>query len=211
MKRGDDSAGANSQGEKPRLDRRRLLAGGCAALGGFTLCSAASKSSSRLFLSLSKPGEGPPRTLVLLQLTGGNDGLSTVVFAFDVRQSDLPLQVAWPILVSNLAGELLGVGPQQTFDPLPPSSPVDIPIAPDSLGVRVTLPDGSVEQLAPGATGASSVTFVSTRQLGIYRAEVISPPTPSGSPGATPAPATASPAPSAGAPPAGTALPAGAR
>ena len=34
--------------------------------------------------------------------------LPTVVFAFDIRQSDLPLQVAWPIMVSNLAGELLG-------------------------------------------------------------------------------------------------------
>ena len=40
------------------------------------------------------------------------------VFAFDLRQSDLPLQVAWPIMVSNLAGELLGVGPQQALDPL---------------------------------------------------------------------------------------------
>ena len=35
-----------------------------------------------------------------------------------------------------------------------------------------TLPDGTVEQLAPGATGASSVTFVNTHQLGVYRAEV---------------------------------------
>jgi hypothetical protein len=127
------------------------------------------------------PGSDGP-----LLYSGNRDGLPTVVFAFDIRQSDLPLQVAWPILVSNLAGELLGVGPQQMFDPLPPSSPVEIPLAPDSLGVRVTLPDGSVEELAPGATGASAVTFVSTRQLGVYRAEVIAPPTPSGSPGATP-------------------------
>jgi hypothetical protein len=60
----------------------------------------------------------------------------------------------------------------------------------------VTLPDGSVEQLAPGATGASSVTFVSTRQLGIYRAEVIAAPRPSGSPEPTLAP-TLTPDPSA--------------
>jgi hypothetical protein len=127
------------------------------------------------------PGSDGP-----LLYAGNRDSLPTVVFAFDIRQSDLPLQVAWPILVSNLAGELLGVGPQQTFDPLAPSSVVDIPLASDSLGVRVTLPDGTVEQLAPAATGASSVTFVTTRQLGVYRAEVIPPPTPSGSPGATP-------------------------
>jgi hypothetical protein len=73
-----------------------------------------------------------------------------------------------------------------------PSSPIEIPITPDSQGVRITLPDGSVQTLPPGATGASSVTFVATSQLGVYRAEVIPAPVPSGSPGAT---ATASPTP----------------
>ena len=128
------------------------------------------------------PGSDGP-----LLYAGAREGLATAVFAFDIRQSDLPLQIAWPIMVSNLAGELLGLS-AQALDPMAPSSPVDIPIATDSLGVRVTLPDGSVEQLPPGATGASSVTFVSTRQLGVYRAEVIPPPTPSGSVGASQSP-----------------------
>ncbi len=141
------------------------------------------------------PGDPGP-----LLYAGLRDSLPTVVFAFDIRQSDLPLQVAWPIMISNVAGELLGVGPQQVLDPLPPSAPVEIPMPPDSQGVRVTLPDGTVEQLAPGATGASTVTFVTTRQLGVYRAEVIAAPSPSGSPGATPRPTpavTPSPNPSA--------------
>ncbi len=136
------------------------------------------------------PGSDGP-----LLYAGLREGVPTAVFAFDLRQSDLPLQVAWPIMVSNLAGELLGLS-SQTLDPMPPSSPVDIPIAPDSQGVRVTLPDGSVEIIPPAATGASSVTFVSTRQLGVYRAEVIAPTTPSGSPGASPTPSpTVSPSP----------------
>ncbi|HYI22053.1 MAG TPA: BatA and WFA domain-containing protein [Candidatus Limnocylindrales bacterium] len=136
------------------------------------------------------PGSDGP-----LLYAGLREGVPTAVFAFDLRQSDLPLQVAWPIMVSNLAGELLGLS-AQTLDPMPPSSPVDIPIAPDSQGVRVTLPDGSVEIIPPAATGASSVTFVSTRQLGVYRAEVIAPPTPSGSPGSSPTPSpTVSPTP----------------
>lgn len=130
------------------------------------------------------PGSDGP-----LMYAGVRDAQPTAVFAFDIRDSDLPLQVAWPIMVSNLAGELLGLN-AQALDPLAPSSPIDIPITPNSLGVRVTLPDGSVENLPPGATGASSVTFVSTRQLGVYRAEVIPAPAPSGSPGASP---TASP------------------
>jgi hypothetical protein len=128
------------------------------------------------------PGSDGP-----LMYAGVRDAQPTAVFAFDIRDSDLPLQVAWPIMVSNLAGELLGLN-ARALDPLAPSSPIDIPITPNSLGVRVTLPDGSVEILPPGATGASSVTFVSTRQLGVYRAEVIPAPAPSGSPGASPSP-----------------------
>ncbi|HUR16928.1 MAG TPA: BatA and WFA domain-containing protein [Candidatus Limnocylindrales bacterium] len=126
---------------------------------------------------------GSPGPLVY---AGLRQGLATVVFAFDIRQSDLPLQIAWPILVSNVAGELLGVGPQQNFDPLPPASPVEIPITQDATGVRITLPDGTVEEIAPGATGASTVSFVNTRQLGVYRVEVIKAPAPSASPAATP-------------------------
>src|SRR5687767_5862431 len=145
------------------------------------------------------PGSDGP-----LMYAGVRNALPTAVFAFDIRDSDLPLQVAWPIMVSNLAGELLGLN-AAALDPLAPSSPIDIPISPDAQGVRVTLPDGTVELLPPGATGASTVTFVSTRQLGIYRAEAIAPPTPSGSPGASATPSP-SPQPSAsgGATPVGT-------
>ena len=128
------------------------------------------------------PGSDGP-----LLYAGLREGVPTAVFAFDIRQSDLPLQVAWPIMVSNLAGELLGLN-STALDPLSPSSPVDIPISLDAQGVRVTLPDNSVVTLPPGATGASRVTFVSTSQLGVYRAEVIPAAAPSGSPGATPAP-----------------------
>jgi len=129
-----------------------------------------------------------------LLYAGLRDGLPTVVFAFDIRQSDLPLQVAWPIMISNLSGELLGLT-SRTLDPLAPSTPVEIPVAPDSQGVRVTLPDGSVEVVPPAATGASAVTFVSTRQLGVYRAEVMPAPIPSGSPDPTASP---TPSPTAG-------------
>ncbi len=150
---------------------------------------------TRLHISTTQQIDLPPWARAVIPGSDGpllyaglRDGQPTVVVSFDIRQSDLPLQVAWPIMVSNIAGELLGVGPQQVLDPMAPSSPLEIPMPPDALGVRVTLPDGSVEQLAPGATGASSVTFVSTRQLGVYRAEVIPAPSPSGSPGATPTP-----------------------
>jgi Mg-chelatase subunit ChlD len=95
--------------------------------------------------------------------------------------------VAWPILLSNLTGELLGTSSAAT-EPLRPADPIELPLSLDSPGARVTLPDGTVEQLAPGATGASSVIFVNTRQLGVYRAEITPAPSasPSGSPIASP-------------------------
>ncbi|HSH21286.1 MAG TPA: VWA domain-containing protein [Candidatus Caenarcaniphilales bacterium] len=132
------------------------------------------------------PGSDGP-----LLYSGLREGLATTVFAFDLRQTDLGLQYAWPILVSNLATELLGLGPNAP-DPLAPSSPIDLPVPPDSVGVRVTLPDGTVQELVPGATGAGTVSFVSTRLLGIYRAELIAEPDAPSSAGTSP-PASATP------------------
>ena len=48
-----------------------------------------------------------PRGAPLLY-SGTRDGLNSAVLAFEPRQSDLPLQVAFPILLANLTGELLG-------------------------------------------------------------------------------------------------------
>jgi len=125
--------------------------------------------------------------------SGLRDGLATAVIAFDLRQSDLPLQVAWPILASNLAGELLGIAPT-AVEPIAPASPVELPLGPGVVALRITRPDASVTELAPGATGASSVTFVETRQLGVYRVEAIIEPEASPSPGSSPSP---SPSPAA--------------
>ncbi|MFN8620173.1 MAG: VWA domain-containing protein [Chloroflexota bacterium] len=108
-----------------------------------------------------------------LILSGQRDGLPATVIAFDLHQSDLPLQVAWPILLANLTGELLGTA--TALDPVTPATPVDLPLRPGVTALRVTLPDGTVRELAPGATGASSVAFVETRQLGVYRVEEVRP------------------------------------
>ncbi|OGN88189.1 MAG: hypothetical protein A2X23_06035 [Chloroflexi bacterium GWC2_73_18] len=136
------------------------------------------------------PGEAP------LLYAGEREGLRTAVLAFDLHASDLPLQVAFPVLVANVTGELTGA----TAEPVgarPPGAPVELPLPPEATGLRVTLPDGKTVDVAPGASGAASVTFAQTSLLGVYRAEPILPPGASPSPGttATPPP-TASPTPS---------------
>ncbi|CAN5676180.1 BatA and WFA domain-containing protein [soil metagenome] len=148
--------------------------------------------------------------------SGLREGSATAVISFDLRLSDLPLQVAWPILATNLAGELLGLAPGGT-EPVAPGSPVELALPPETAALRVTRPDGSVAELARAATGATTVTWVETRQLGVYRIERI--PEPDGASGPSmsalatrTAPATdPSPgaSPSAEASPSGAALPGG--
>jgi len=116
--------------------------------------------------------------------SGLRSGLPTTVIGFDLRQSDLPLQIAWPILLSNITGELLGVG-RDALDPIAPATPVELALRPGVQALHVTLPDGTVRELTASATGASSVAFVDTRQLGIYRVEEVRSP----AAGATDAPA----------------------
>jgi hypothetical protein len=121
-----------------------------------------------------------PRGAPLLY-AGERAGLRTAVLAFEPRRSDLPLQVAFPILVSNLVGELLG-GSGGPLEAVAPGSPVTLPVPTGASGVRVDRPDGSTMDLAPGTLGGASVTFSETDLLGVYSV--------------TPLGATASPAPS---------------
>lgn len=121
-------------------------------------------------------------------------GRAAAVLAFEPRMSDLPLQVAFPILVSNLAGELMGgsSAPTQAIDP---GSPVSLPVPAGATGLKVTKPDGSTVDLVPGTLGGASVSFSQTDQLGVYTAVPIG--------------LSASPAPTAGASTGPTATPDG--
>ncbi len=97
-------------------------------------------------------------------------GLRRVVLVpFELRRSDLPLQIAFPILIAN------------SVDWLAPPQGVDVPdqvrpgdVAPLPEGSEVTLPDGSVQRV--DARG-----FAQTTQAGVYRFK-----TPANAPGESP-------------------------
>ena len=130
-----------------------------------------------------------PRGAPLLY-AGNRAGLPTAVLAFEPRRSDLPLQVAFPILLANLTGELMG-GSAAPTEALPPGTPVSLSIPAGATGISVTRPDGSVVELVPGTGLATSVTFAGTELPGIYTVTPQLPPSasasPSGSaPGASP-------------------------
>ncbi len=159
------------------------------------------------------PGPGGAPLLYI----GERDGRKAAVLAFEPRQSDLPLQVAFPILISNLAGELMG-GSTAPTAAVAPGDPVTLPLPTGATTLEVTRPDGTVVELTPGTAGGASVSFSQTDQLGVYTAVAVFPEgtatpgptptptaTPSGSAATLPSPAASaggSPTPGATAPPA---------
>jgi hypothetical protein len=123
------------------------------------------------------PGTAP------LLYAGTLAGRPAAVMAFEPRRSDLPLQVAFPVLLANLAGELLG-GSETPLEAIAPGAPVTLAIPDGAIGVRVTRPDGTTDDLVAPTGSAGSVTFARTELLGVYSV------TPIADPDATPAPSS---------------------
>jgi Ca-activated chloride channel family protein len=126
-----------------------------------------------------------------LLYAGVRANVPSAVLAFEPRHSDLPLQVAFPILIANLTGELMG-GSAAPTEALKPGDPVSLPLPHGATELRVERPDASVVELAPGTEGAAAVTFTQTDLLGVYSATPVfadgAAPTGSASASATPRP-----------------------
>ena len=140
-----------------------------------------------------------------LLYAGNRAGIPTAVLAFEPRESDLPLQVAFPILIANLTGELLG-GSAAPTAAVAPGDPVSLTMPAGASGLHVVRPDGTTVDLVPGAAAGSTVTFTATDQLGVYTATpIVAPdasagPAGSGGPGASPPAASRAPSPAASGP-----------
>lgn len=147
-----------------------------------------------------------------LLYAGVREGLPAAVLAFEPRRSDLPLQVAFPVLMANLTGELLG-GSATPADAISPGSPVTLTIPAGARAIQVTRPDGSTDELVAAAGGAPVVTFSRTDLLGVYTVTPVfaAPPGATAASGSSPAASgttSMSPAPTTG--PGASATPAGA-
>jgi Ca-activated chloride channel family protein len=88
-----------------------------------------------------------------------------VLFGFDLHESDLPLRIAFPILVQNLSEWILPPSvPSHSFHP---DEPVTIVPETGATSVTVVRPDGSRRALAGGAVA----TFGETDLTGVYTVE----------------------------------------
>ncbi|HYG60740.1 MAG TPA: BatA and WFA domain-containing protein [Symbiobacteriaceae bacterium] len=107
-------------------------------------------------------GETEKGSIPLLWTEGGD----RAVFAFALQQSDLPLRVAFPVLMQNLAGWLL------------PPAPVDVPLVqpgesvalrpwPTATRITVALPDGTDHawEVTPGM----APPYLETTMPGLYQ------------------------------------------
>ena len=84
-------------------------------------------------------GDGSP-----MLLAGEREGRRIVVLAFALQDSDLPLQVAFPLLVSNIIG-YLAPGSGLEASQITPGQPLIVAVDPSATAVRVVRPDGRVE------------------------------------------------------------------
>jgi len=130
--------------------------------------------------------EPPPGARVLVEAGGGpllfvaerSEG-RLAVLAFDLHDSDLPLQVAFPVLTANLVDWLLvpssiappapgGLGRASSPASIRPGDPVPIQPDPEAAEIAVTAPDGA-RHVFP--VGEAAPVFAATGRLGVYRVE----------------------------------------
>lgn len=103
-----------------------------------------------------------------LLVAGEIDGRQAAILPFELRESDLPLNIAWPILVANLVNWFT---PQDALTATTNLSIGDTlvvrpPFEADT--VRVTLPDGDSREFA---VEGQSLIFAETGTAGVYTLE----------------------------------------
>ena len=104
-----------------------------------------------------------------LVFAGETNGQRIAVLTFDLKESDLPLQIAYPILFSNLINYL---APPSAFDStqsLRPGESLSILPQTDVDRIVIASPSNQAYTLA-----ADQTTFTQTRELGYYAVNFIS-------------------------------------
>jgi hypothetical protein len=112
----------------------------------------------------------PGGPLIFVGETGGR---RIAVLTFDLHDSDLPLQIAFPILMANLVEYLLPSSPLAPSIPeggLRPGETLSIRPEPGVTGVEVTTPSRRVVSLAPGEGGTA---LSDTGETGLYTVQYL--------------------------------------
>lgn len=98
-----------------------------------------------------------------LVFAGETNGQRIAALSFDLRESDLPLQIAYPILFSNLINYLAPPGAFDSSQSLQASESLSLVPQTDAKQVIVASPSGTIYSLPPGQN-----LFSNTDELGFY-------------------------------------------
>lgn len=93
----------------------------------------------------------------------------TLVIAFDIYDTDWPLQASFPIFAANAIRWLAAAGAEHRSATLRPGEVVTIPIASGATAVTVTDPTGKAHRIEPDPPEATTVSFGDTRRVGVYK------------------------------------------
>ena len=116
---------------------------------------------ARTIIAGDAEGESAP-----LLFAGEVDGRRIAVLAFDLHHSDLPLQVAFPLMIANLVNWLAPGSGGNLPDQITPGSPVAINLPLDVETAVVRRPDGTSARYE---TQGGRLVYPDTNQLGVYR------------------------------------------
>jgi Ca-activated chloride channel homolog len=131
---------------------------------------------SQLHVLRARVVEPPPGARVLIESAGGplffvaeRPAGRLAVLTFDLRDSDLPLQIAFPILTANLVNWLLPRGQATMPSVVHVGEAAPIQPAPETTTLWVTGPDGARHELPVGER--QQPVFADTDRLGVYAVE----------------------------------------
>ncbi|MBI5029337.1 MAG: BatA domain-containing protein [Chloroflexi bacterium] len=105
------------------------------------------------------------KTNAPLLVIGEQDGRRIAILAFDLRRSDLPLRVAFPLLMANLLDALVPGGASGIPANVEPGKPLAITAPPQTTLITVRTPDGQSQTMTPTN---GRVVFMQTNRLGVY-------------------------------------------
>lgn len=103
-----------------------------------------------------------------LVIAGERDNRNLVVFAFDLHDSDLPLQTAFPLLMRNLVTYLLPLPAGGLPAAVSPGAPVSISRVSDSVTSIVLEEPDAQEQTWSADTISQSLAYGGTSSPGVY-------------------------------------------
>jgi hypothetical protein len=102
-----------------------------------------------------------------LLLAGEVDGRRIVIIPFDLQESDLPLQIAFPILMANITTWLSPERAMVSGGVLEPNTAIQLLPDERAVSIAVTSPDGDVWEQEV-SNDLSSIRFDATDRTGVY-------------------------------------------